>query len=258
MGLVRQCSKWLFDSLYADNEALYRFCRKYVDRYNSDNNDRMQSNGELEFMRQALQGAHVVFDVGANVGNWVRAALSINPEAEYHCFEPSAATYRALVNEALPSNVKTNNCGLGAKDGEAPLFVFDDGSGTNSLYRREGIGTTQPRRDNIRLITIDRYCDQHDIAHVDFVKLDVEGHELAVLHGARRMLSEGRINVVQFEYGGTYIDARILLKDIWDYVDEVNQSYSFFKLYPEGLCAIPAYRQTMETFKYSNWAIRLG
>lgn len=255
MNPFKEFSKRLFDLLPSESDALYRVCRKYVDRYNGDNNAEMRTNGELALMQQVLPAARVVFDVGANVGDWVREALAINAGAEYHCFEPSPATYRTLVGNPLPSNVKTNNFGLSDEETTASLLVFGDNAGTNSLYRREGIDIEQVREESIRLTTLDTYCEERGIARVDFVKLDVEGHEFSVLRGARRMLSEGSINAVQFEYGGTNIDARVFIKDIWDYVRATNPGYSFFKLYPEGPRPMPAYRQTLETFKYSNWVI---
>ena len=257
MNPVTQLAKGLFDLLPSESEALYRVCRKYVDRYNGDNNADMRTNGELVLMQQVLPAARVVFDVGANVGDWVREALLINTGAAYHCFEPSPTTYRTLVANTLPSSVTTNDFGLGDNETVASLLVFGDNAGTNSLYRREGIDIEQVREESIRLMTLDMYCAERGIARIDFVKLDVEGHEFAVLRGACRMLSEGRINAIQFEYGGTNIDARVFLKDIWDYVHSANKNYCFFKLFSEGPRAMPKYQQIFETFKYSNWVIRL-
>lgn len=256
MSFVRSFGKFLFQYLPDDNETLYRVCRKYVERRNGDNDDNMRTNGEMHLLRQALPGARTVFDVGANVGSWVRAALQVNSSADYHCFEPSRGAYLALVGADLPKNVRANNVGLSDESAERPLFIFGDRYGINSLYDRKGISAPVLREESIQLTTLDAYCERNQIDHVDFVKIDVEGHELAVLRGARRMLSEGRIDIIQFEYGGTYIDARVLLKDVWDYVQEVNLKYSFFKLRGNGPCPIPAYQRAFETFHYSNWVIR--
>lgn len=226
-----------------------------MERRNGDNDDDMRTNGEMHLLRRTLPGAQTVFDVGANVGAWVRAALQVNSSANYHCFEPSHGAYEALVRANLPKNVRANNLGLSDESAEKPLFIFGDCYGINSLYERKGISAPILRQESIQLTTLDAYCERHNIGHVNFVKVDVEGHELAVLRGARRMLSEGRIDVIQFEYGGTYIDARVLLKDVWDYVQGVNSGYSFYKLRGNGLHPTPAYQREFETFNYSNWVI---
>ena len=60
---------------------------------------------------------------------------------------------------------------------------------------------------------------------------------------------------LQFEYGGCYIDSRVLLKDVWDLVRSINGDYAFYKLFPEGPRRVNAYEQRFETFQYSNWAV---
>jgi len=75
---------------------IYRFCRRYADHFNGDNNDDMHKNGELWFMRSVLPQCSIVFDVGARVGDWTALALGINPCWKIHCFEPSKATFQRL------------------------------------------------------------------------------------------------------------------------------------------------------------------
>lgn len=237
------------------NRLVYRLARKLVNLYEGDNDVDIQTNGELRLARLALPHARVVFDVGANVGEWTDLALAINGSAEIHCFEPSGATFRRLSSRGYPSNVRLHPFGLGAEASERTLYVFEEGSGGNSLYRRDGVSTRQESKEAVRLRTVDAHCGDSQIERVDFMKIDVEGHELSVLQGAERMLTERRIGLVQFEYGGCYIDARVLLKDIWQLVEAANPAYGFFKIFPNRLERVPSYRQTLETFQYSNWII---
>lgn len=253
--VLRTLQKQLVSALPVNSTMLYRLCAKVVDRYNGDNDSDMRRNGELRFLQRVLAGATTVFDVGANVGDWTYEALKINATAHYHAFEPSPTTYASLEARRFPPNVKLRNCGLGEKEGERPLFVFGDGLGVNSLYERQGTDCVTQRRETVKIQTVDGYCAANGVERIDFLKLDVEGHELSVLRGAEQLLRGGRIGVVQFEYGGTYIDARVLLKDVWEYVQATNPNYSFYKVHPSGLRSVPAYRQTLETFQYSNWVI---
>ena len=253
MSVISHIGKALFRALPRRNEVLFRLSRKYVDAYRGDNNDDMRTNGELAVMRAALPNASTVFDVGANQGHWVAAALRIQDAATYHCFEPSPSTFRLLQATNLPSNVVLNNMGLGAASGSVDLFVFGDGLGANSLYERRGTDAETLRREKVTITTVDEYCYQKAIQSIDFLKLDIEGHEFAALQGARSALNDGCVRMVQFEYGGTYIDSSVLLRDVWDYLAGFPAGYRMFKITAGGLLPFPKYRQELETFQYSNW-----
>ncbi|HEX8251900.1 MAG TPA: FkbM family methyltransferase [Thermoanaerobaculia bacterium] len=250
---MRALARRLVALLPIRSELLYRLARKIVNLHDGDNDGDMRTNGELRFMRECLRDARVVFDGGANVGDWTAAALAINPDASYHCFEPSRLAFERLAARSFPANVTCNDFGLSDSAAEARLFLFSAACGANSLYERVGTGDTQRETEMVRLETIDAYCQRHDIGAVDFLKLDVEGHEVAALRGAVRMLRERRIRVIQFEYGGTYIDAGTHLKDVYELIDSVG-GYTIHKLFPDGARRME-YRQPLESHLYSNWAI---
>lgn len=240
----------LVDSLPA-NALLYRFCRRYVNHYNGENNDDIRSNGELRWLREVLPHCETVFDIGANVGDWTAMALSINPQLKIHCFEPSDKAFRRLRAREFGGQVVLNRLGLSSEVGEMTLYLFEEEAGTNSLYRREGLNIAQTQTEQIRLDTLDAYCQRVDVRHIDFLKLDVEGHELMVLKGSSKMLAQGGVNRIQFEYGGTYIDARILLKDMFELL--ASYGYRLYKIHPRELRPVDRYDQRLENFQYSNW-----
>jgi FkbM family methyltransferase len=233
---------------------LYRLCNRYVELHDNDNNGDMRTNGEFRWLSQVLPQCEVIFDVGANVGDWTLQALDLNPGMEVHCFEPSGDTFGLLASRVTTGGEKKpilNQLALGASRGSASLHVFAEAAGSNSLYRREGLTEAQATTEEVAVGTIDDYCEAHQVERVDLLKLDVEGHELAVLQGASFMLSQGRVARIQFEYGGTYIDARILLKDVYELL--VSHDYRLFKLHPRGPHEVCQYDQRLETYKYQNW-----
>ena len=234
-----------------NNELIFRTCRRYVNHYKSENNCDLNTNGELHLLQEVLPNCAVVFDVGANVGDWAALALGINSDLNIHCFEPSVATYQTLQSRGLTGTLVLNNLGLGSIQGDRTLHVFSDGAGTNSVYRREGINAVQSKTEQIRLTTLDAYCQQAKVDQIDLLKLDVEGHELDVLKGAQAMLAKGQIKRIQFEYGGTYIDARILLKDLFDLL--LPYGYKIYKIYPSSLHHDVRYDQVLENFQYANY-----
>jgi FkbM family methyltransferase len=204
-----------------------------------------------------LPRCQTVFDVGANVGDWTALALSIRPGLAVHCFEPSRFTYQKLLERKFPSTVICSNFGLSSSVKETKLHVFDGASPLNSLYPRAGLDDlgikSQLQEEVIQLSTADRYCRERGISQIDFLKLDVEGHELEVFKGMSELLSKGQVQVIQFEYGGCNIDAGVLLKDIWRFLEGFG--YAFHKIYPNGIKRAAHYSQTFENFQYQNWAV---
>lgn len=239
------------------NEQLRRLCKAYVDHVVGENNDDPVSNGELDFAKAVLPLCAVVVDCGANVGDWSALALQANSDLTIHQFEPSEATYQTLTAHVWPrsAHVVANNCALGAAIGEAELFVFGAAQGTNSLYRRVGLedgwGLSVQTTERVRLETLDNYAEHAGLAAIDFLKVDVEGHELEVFKGASRLLTNHAIRYVQFEYGGCNIDSRTLLKDFFEFF--LERAYDLYKILPGQRQLVRRYDQRLENFHYQNW-----
>ncbi len=83
------------------------------------------------------------------------------------------------------------------------------------------------------------------------MKIDTEGHELFVLQGARRLLTAKAIGAVQFEYGGCNIDSRVLLRDLFDFLAEVD--YMPAKIMQDHIAVMKGYDARLENFHYQNW-----
>ena len=197
-------------------------------------------------------GGGVIFDIGANIGEWAQYCLQISPQAELHLFEPSAYTYSRLEEKDWPQNVYINNFGLGEKYENLALHIFEDASGMNSLYARRGVGELEiVKTEEIEIRTVDGYCAEQGIQMIDFMKVDVEGHEFSVFKGAERMLAAGNIAMIQFEYGGCNLDARVYLGDIWELLQ--SHGYKLAKIHPNEQRHFQKYEQRLEVFKYSNW-----
>jgi len=236
------------------NAFVYRICKRYVDRYNGDNDDNIHRNGELRLMQKVLPQSAIVFDVGANIGDWAALALCINPNLEIHCFEPSAITFQRLQERGR--GIICNNFGLSSAPGETTLWIFADSLGINSLYKRRGLEDgwglpEQQTQETVQLDTLDAYCQRAGVQMIDFMKVDVEGHELEILKGAVGMLANEKIKRIQFEYGGCNIDSRVLLKDLFDFL--TSYGYTLYKIFPHELHHILRYDQRLENYQYQNW-----
>ena len=108
------------------------------------------------------------------------------------------------------------------------------------------------------MTTVDRYCAEHEIARIDPLKLDVEGHELDVFDGAARMLSQRRIGLVAVEFGGTNIDSRVFFREIYNRLLEAAMTVG--RITPIGLCLplaeLSGDLRTISGHKLSGSAVR--
>ncbi|MFX0138256.1 MAG: FkbM family methyltransferase [Candidatus Hodarchaeota archaeon] len=245
-------------SLIPRNPKIYNFCKGYIDKYNGDNNDNIHTNGELRFMKRNLGKCNVIFDIGAHFGHWTKLALKINRNLNIHCFEPSSYSFKKLINNNFPNNVICNNFGLSSSKGEKTLYIFENGSGLNSLYLRYGLEKVlgrkiKQREEKIKVETLENYCLERKIEKIDFVKIDVEGHELEVLKGGINFFKNKQIRIIQFEYGGCNIDAHIFLMDIFNFFKGMD--YNFYKIYPDHIKFIKRYETRFDNFQYQNWLI---
>ena len=221
----------------------------------------MCANGEALLQRWILdlsspgERIHVI-DVGANVGRWSAGMLAAAEQAgriddlDLHAIEPSSFTFSRL-SEALGGHpVTLNRAALCEQPGSATLHIVAPGAGTNSLHQSAPPPAVR-RAEEVATTTLDAYADRMGLDHMMLVKIDTEGHDLAVLRGAQRLLSEGRIVIAQFEYNHRWVYARSYLRDVFDLVEPLG--YRLGKLTPRGVEFYPCWDPELETFVEGNY-----
>jgi FkbM family methyltransferase len=214
----------------------------------------VEKSGELvalAYMADARPAASVVFDVGANVGAWTRQAARSWPAATIHAFEPSAAVFAQLQKATADLNVRRVQSALSDRSGEAVLHAVPSLSGLSSLHDRDltSHGMAMTEHEVVQLTTIDDYCRANAIEHIDVLKVDAEGHDLAVLAGAEAMLAAGQVGFIQFEFGGANIDSRTFVRD---FVNLLGPTHDVSRLLADGLESL-AYSEREEIFITANF-----
>lgn len=140
----------------------------------------------------------VVFDVGANEGQSARIYFKQFPKALIYSFEPVATTFQKLTENTRELNrVKPFHIALGAEASEQEIRLFDQ-SVRNTLKYRPDL-TSSFRTERVRVITLDAFVAEHSIEQIDFLKIDTEGFDLEVLHGASSTLTAGLITFILVE-----------------------------------------------------------
>jgi FkbM family methyltransferase len=143
----------------------------------------------------------VVLDVGANIGcHTLLLARTTGAAGRVFAFEPMPWANQKLVrNVSLNSfsNITVERLGLSDKEGTASVHF-------RSSWRLTGAGSDEDpaatASTEVQFTTLDAYVDSHELASVDFIKLDVDGYEGRVLRGARKVL--GRFHpIIVLELG---------------------------------------------------------
>jgi len=127
-----------------------------------------------------------ILDIGANIGLAALLMHDILPEAHVHSFEPSRISFAYLEanlkqNGVLGRNVSAHQMAIGA---ETKTEKFTEMPGNHSGSRMED----KPGSYDVKQMSIDNFVRQHDLGPVGFIKLDVEGYEIAALKGASHVI----------------------------------------------------------------------
>lgn len=136
-------------------------------------------------------GSHVV-DAGANIG-YISLLLSriVGPTGVVHSFEPVPQTYELLASNLRAlgvANVRAQHKGVSDAPGRAQMSTPDYDGGGENLYESKLVTRGAPGAFDVELARLDDVLGV-DAVRVAFAKVDVEGHELAALRGADRMLA---------------------------------------------------------------------
>jgi FkbM family methyltransferase len=159
--------------------------------------------------QRLLQGSGplTIFDVGAHRGESALRYKTLFPTAAVYSFEPFPESFAAFQREtAHLANVRAFNVAMSDREGEIE-FNSNKYTATNSLLNTApevesvwpgGLHDTK-QQIRVRTTTIDRFCQEHSMAGIDLLKLDVQGAEPLVLKGGEGLLRRGKVRLVYTE-----------------------------------------------------------
>lgn len=195
-----------------------------------DNYD-INTNGENKILTEffKLYKSPIVFDVGCNKGEWSLCCQSHNKNTIIHAFEPISKTFELYNKKAKVT--KSNNVALGNTNEPIKMFFYPNDSTITSKY-------WFPRKINREIVEVQSikgidYCNENKIERIDFLKIDTEGAEFEILKGFEDMLKEGKIDIIQFEYGYINVISHTLLFDF--YILLKQYGYTIGKITQNGV-----------------------
>lgn len=212
---------------------------------------------EVRAMRHFLtkERGNIVFDVGANKGEWTEEALKQcgSSLAKIFQFEPSQLNC-AILNEARDQRTEVVPAAVSDRSGSGDLWADEEGSAGASLYHRDLSYSNQKfdRSSRVDVITLDEFIEKKNIPSVDFLKMDIQGSELRALRGAERAVRRGAIRTIAFEFDASNIDSRVFFKDFWDMLSPLG--FNFYRIRPDGnLRRMGTYDWNWESFRTANY-----
>lgn len=143
-----------------------------------------------------IKPAMTVYDVGANIGYLtVGFARLVGPRGEVHAFEPLPSNLmrlkQALAENDLEGRVEVVASAVAAQSGSATFLVHQSG-GMGKLQGSFGRREEYQDEVEVAVISLDDYIENQAGPEPDWVKLDVEGGEGAVVAGATNLLERAR------------------------------------------------------------------
>ncbi|MFA9290718.1 MAG: FkbM family methyltransferase [Solirubrobacteraceae bacterium] len=230
---------------------LYKFALYFIKAYNNVSYNSVQ-NGELRvFGIIKNYGCNNFIECGANDGLDAIAYSNISQSTNVYALEIVPPTFEVLVNNTKNySKIKSYNFGLGDFEGKINITHYPEASYLSSNYN-----TSRNIKQEVyecQIKTGDNFCNENNLEHINFLKIDVEGMDFQVIKGFDNMIKQQKIDVIQFEYTYGFIYAGCFLKNVFDYFSDKN--YIIGKIYPDKVDFLE-YSYQLDNFFDANYII---
>lgn len=189
MALARSAKRWLAPA--AKRLAPRRFWRRkfrILDRLG-------RTRPDVQLVASLCDPHRVSLDIGADLGEFTIAMAASSRSVI--AFEPRPAQARdlAAMFDAVGAAVRVEAVALSDEPGTIAMRVVESEPGRSTIDTDNSLGDLTG--DQIRVIDVPvKRLDDLNLDDVGLVKIDVEGHELAVLRGAAETLARNRPAIV--------------------------------------------------------------
>jgi len=143
----------------------------------------------------SLPKAAIIFDIGANIGTMAMNFARLIPKSYVYAFEPTHYAFEKLnrnlsLNPELAERIQTVQLFVSDRTGPSrDIRAYSSWKIDGSARRHHPLhGGMIQDTDGVSAVSLDDFCIENRISRVDMIKIDTDGYELRVLHGARRTL----------------------------------------------------------------------
>jgi FkbM family methyltransferase len=178
---------------------------------------------EDEILKYTKKKDKIIFDIGCYRGNFTKNFIKnekkIGIESNFFLFDPNPSTEDYLRFVLQNKKIKYFNLAFDNSNSQKKFYLnnfFEPSGSSLNTTIRDDIKWKSTRKIfmkmlhpfkkiedfseiNVQTQTLDNFCQNEKIKSIDVLKIDTEGNELNVLKGAKRLLSENKINVIYTE-----------------------------------------------------------
>lgn len=168
------------------------------------------------YVTKFLPEKPVIFEAGAYNGGDTMVFAQFWPEGEIHAFEPVPSLYDTVIqNTSQFKNVKVYPYALSDKKGSANFFLSEHVQLPGQIFAAGSLLSPNAIPDKeilfgkqiaVQTITIDQWATEHKVSHIDFMWLDMQGHELPALKHATTILPNVKLIFIEVEFVEAYKD----------------------------------------------------
>ncbi len=145
---------------------------------------RMQDKQEMELMRSYIKKGDTIIDVGANIGFYAKMFADLaGPEGKVYGYEPDHYNF-SLLEKTIKnySNIILKKAAVSNKSGQLEFYISADKNVDHRAYAPDEFAT----KYIVDSISLDEFPGK-DVP-IDLLKVDVQGYEMQVYHGAENLL----------------------------------------------------------------------
>ena len=222
----------------------------YLRAYHNEGNPNFDHNGE-RFLMERLghrmgDRALTIWDVGAHEGEWSQLAHGYLPQAHILSFEVVPSVFRRIPPQPWR---EAHNIGLSDQDGHVGVTVAEGWDTASAIEPRRGHRFFEDGRVEHCTVARGDTLIANGRPRPDFLKIDTEGHEVPVLRGLTGLLASAPPEIIQLEYGQTYIPGGYSLRNLFDLL--APHGYRIGRLHP-GHVDYFDYGYHRDDFRMSN------
>ena len=144
-----------------------------------------------EKFKEVVKGGDVVLDLGANMGFFtLLAAKIVGTKGRVYAFEPNPTNYNLLIKNIELNgydNVLATQKAVSNKSGKVKLYLCEDDIGNSTIYEYG----EERQTIEIETVALDSFFKGKE-NHIDVIKMDVEGAEMAAFLGMDQIIRENK------------------------------------------------------------------
>jgi FkbM family methyltransferase len=177
--------------MVVDLRAQTEFLAYYTGEYDTRN---------IRSVLRLVEPHWIILDVGANIGFWsIPLARALKESGQLHCFEPVPSNFRLLTanveRNCKAATVHVHQLGLSDRSGTVQISLredFEGGSETGNAAIVIDGDDSRFQAVQVEVRSLDDLFDSLSLDRLDFIKVDIEGHEHKFLAGAGQTIARFR------------------------------------------------------------------